>query len=183
VTIIGPRWLIAIGFAICAFSLWLSTGWTIEMGWEPFVIVGLIQGLGTGLCFMPLNVIAFATLPPAYRTDGAGLLNLFRSIGASASISLITTLLYRNMQQSHADIGSALTPFSTPGIDLSSVERFGPIGEGALTAINAMVTQQAAMIAYLDDFWLLTWLVALCVPLIFLAKEPKMIGKPPPISE
>jgi DHA2 family multidrug resistance protein len=46
-----------------------------------------------------------------------------------------------------------------------------------------MVTQQAAMIAYLDDFWLLTWLVALCVPLIFLAKEPKMIGKPPPISE
>ncbi|QJQ33003.1 DHA2 family efflux MFS transporter permease subunit [Sphingomonas lacunae] len=183
VTVIGPRWLIAIGFAICAYSLWMSTGWTIEMGWEPFVIVGLIQGLGTGLCFMPLNVIAFATLPPAYRTDGAGLLNLFRSIGASASISLITTLLYRNMQQSHADIGTALTPFNTPGVDLSSIDRLGPVGDGALTALNAMVTQQAAMIAYLDDFWLLTWLVALCVPLIFLAKEPKMIGKPPPISD
>lgn len=179
ITIIGPRWLIATGFAICTFSLWLSTGWTIEMGWEPFVIVGLIQGLGTGLCFMPLNVIAFATIAPAYRTDGAGLLNLFRSIGASASISLITTLLARNMQQSHSDIGSSLTQFNTPGIDLSSVDRLGELGQGALVAVNGMVTQQAAMIAYLDDFWVLTWMVALCVPLIFLAKEPKMIGKPP----
>lgn len=183
VTIVGPRWLIATGFAICAYSLWLSTGWTIEMGWQPFVMTGFIQGLGTGLCFMPLNVIAFATISPAYRTDGAGLLNLFRSIGASASISLITTLLARNMQQSHADIASKLTPYNIPAVDLSSADRLGEIGQGALAAINGMVTQQAAMIAYLDDFWLLTWLVMLCVPLIFLAKEPKMIGKPPPVSE
>ena len=87
------------------------------------------------------------------------------------------------MQQSHADIGTALTPFNTPGVDLSSIDRLGPVGDGALTALNTLVTQQAAMIAYLDDFWLLTWLVALCVPLIFLAKEPNMIGKPPPISD
>jgi DHA2 family multidrug resistance protein len=177
--IIGPRWLIAIGFSICSFSLYLMTGWTLEMGWQPFVAIGLIQGLGTGLCFMPLNVVAFATIKPQFRTDGAGLMNLFRSIGASASISLITTLLARNIQQSHSDMVASLNPPNLPGIDLSTSDRLGQLGEGALYMIDGIINQQAAMIAYLDDFWLLSWMIALCVPLIFLAKEPKAIGKPP----
>ena len=34
--------------------------------------VTFIQGLGMGLVFVPMNLVAFATLSPQLRTDGAG---------------------------------------------------------------------------------------------------------------
>ncbi len=180
---VGPRVLVAVGFAITAFSLHLMTSWDLMMDWKPFVLTGLIQGLGTGLCFMPLNVIAFATIPPTTRTDGAGLLNLGRSVGASASISLITTVLARNIQTSHADLAAKITPYNLPGVDLSSTDRLGELGQGVLTTVDGIVNQQAAMIAYLDDFWMLSIMVACFVPLVFLAKEPDLNrGAPPPVD-
>ena len=179
----GPRLLVASGFAITALTLWRMTAWSLEMGWEEMAITGFAQGLGMGLCFMPLNVIAFATVSPRDRTDGAGLLNLFRSVGASAGISLLTTLLARNIQTSHADLGAHITATTVPAVDLSAAERLGEYGAGALYALDATINRQAAMIAYLNDFWILAILTALFVPLVLLAREPKPApGNPPPPS-
>lgn len=181
--IVGPRVLIGTGFAIAAATLWHMTGWSLDMGREEFIIVGLIQGMGMGLCFMPLNVIAFSAIPPEHRTDGAGLLNLSRSIGGSAGISLITTMLARNIQTSHADLAAHITPGSIPPVDLSSADRLGELGQGGLLAIDAMVNRQAAMIAYLDDFWMLAIIVACFVPLVLLMQSPKPGAPSPPPME
>ncbi|MFX4853958.1 hypothetical protein ABTC27_19470, partial [Acinetobacter baumannii] len=77
---VDARWLVGTGLTIAAFSLWEMTRWTLVMGTGSIVIPGLIQGLGMGLVFIPLNLLAFSTLPPQYRTEGASLMNLFRSI-------------------------------------------------------------------------------------------------------
>src|SRR3546814_9460032 len=63
---------------------------SLMMGTWPVVVSGLVQGLGMGLIFIPLNTMAFATLGSTYRTDGASLLNLVRSVGASVGISVVT---------------------------------------------------------------------------------------------
>ena len=181
--IVGPRVLIGTGFAIAAATLLHMTGWSLDMSMEEFVIIGLIQGMGMGLCFMPLNVIAFAAVPTEHRTDGAALLNLFRSVGGSAGISLITTMLARNIQTSHSDLAAHITPGSLPSIDPSSADRLGSVGEGALMALDGMINKQAAMIAYLDDFWLLAILVACFVPLVLLMQPPKPGAPPPPMTE
>ncbi|MGJ3629360.1 hypothetical protein AB5I41_25425 [Sphingomonas sp. MMS24-JH45] len=60
---------------------------------------GVHPGLGMGLVFMPLNALAFATLDGKYRTDGASILNLMRSIGQSAGISMVTVLLAQHPDQ------------------------------------------------------------------------------------
>lgn len=181
--VVGPRVLIGTGFAIAAASLWHMTSWNLDIGATEFALTGLVQGMGMGLCFMPLNVVAFATVPIQNRTDGAGLLNLFRSMGGSIGISLVTTVLARNIQVSHADIGANITSFNLPSIDLSSVDRAGEIGAGALTFVNAMVNRQAAMVAYLDDFWMLSILVACFVPLVLFMRNPKAGAPPPPMGE
>ncbi len=183
IAIVGPRVLIGTGFAIAAATLWHMTGWSLDMGREEFIIVGFIQGMGMGLCFMPLNVVAFAAISAEHRTDGAGLLNLSRSIGGSAGISLITTMLARNIQTSHADLSAHITSTSVPPVDLSGADRLGEVGAGALVAIDGMVNRQAAMIAYLDDFWLLAILVACFVPLVLLMQSPKPGTAPPPATE
>jgi DHA2 family multidrug resistance protein len=77
-----------------------------------------------GLVFIPLQVSAFATLSPAMHTDGSSLLNLFRSLGASAEISMMTVLLARNIQTSHAELGAHVTAATGHILDFSTVDRF-----------------------------------------------------------
>src|SRR4029079_15264277 len=122
------------------------------------VVLGVIQGLGIGLGFVPLQTTAFATLPPQLRTDGSSLLNLTRSVGSSIGISVVMTLLSRNTQTSHSDLAGHITPAITGMLDMSSLERFNQYGSAGLSVLDGIVTRQAAMIAYVDDFWLMMWL-------------------------
>ncbi|RYE42883.1 MAG: DHA2 family efflux MFS transporter permease subunit, partial [Hyphomicrobiales bacterium] len=170
---IDPRILIAVGFILAAFSLWQMTGWTLEMDSSPFVISGFIQGIGMGLLFVPLNITAFATLTPRYRPEGTSLINLVRNMGASIGISAVTSLLAINAQISHADIGSHVTELSLGGIRPSLMPGAGPAGEAAMALLNAEVTRQAVMIAYLDDFMLMAIITALAVPLVLFLQRPR----------
>ena len=181
---VDPRLLVGSGLAIAALSLWEMTSWSLGMDWRWIVFSGAVQGLGMGLVFMPLNLTAFATLEPRHRTDGASLLNLFRSIGASAGISVVTTFLARNLQTSHADLGAHITSSSLPNIDLSTATRFGPYGDTAISLIDAEINRQALFIAYLDDFKLMAIVTLIAIPLVVLLKRPpKRPGAPIPVME
>ena len=169
---VDPRWLVGTGMAIAALSLWEMTRWSLEMDRTWIIISGTVQGLGMGLVFMPLNLTAFATLDPKYRTDGASLLNLFRSIGASAGISVVTTFLARNVQTSHSDLVGHVTSFSLPAVDPSFAQGLGQMGDTALAMIDAEINRQALMIAYLDDFKLMTIVTLCALPLVILLRRP-----------
>lgn len=170
---IDTRILITVGLIIFAFSLRQMAAWTLEMDFWPVITGGFVQGLGMGLVFMPLNSLAFATLSHHYRTDGASLLNLMRSIGQSAGISMVTVLLARNIQTSHADLASHVTSQTIPAIDLSSIDRFGSLSDSVFGFADGMINKQAAMIAYIDDFYLMAWISILVVPLVLLLRKPK----------
>ncbi|QNQ11023.1 DHA2 family efflux MFS transporter permease subunit [Sphingomonas alpina] len=170
---VDTRIVIAVGLGIFAFSLRQMAGWSLEMDFWPVITSGFIQGIGMGLVFMPLNSLAFATLSGAYRTDGASLLNLMRSIGQSAGISMVTTLLARNIQQSHADLSSHITATTIPALDLGALDRFGSLSDAAFGFADGMINQQAAMVAYIDDFYLMAGISIAVVPLVFLLSKPK----------
>jgi DHA2 family multidrug resistance protein len=180
---VDPRWPVGIGFCMAAWSLYDMTTWTLEMGSWPIVTSGLIQGLGMGLVFMPLNGMAFATLSPRYRTEAASLLNLSRSIGASIGISLVTTILSRSMQTSHADLAGHVTAPELNGLDPNLLQMLGTTGDAVMAMLNAEVTRQAAMIAYLNDFWAMMIVTMISIPLVFLLKRPRgPAGKPDPAA-
>jgi DHA2 family multidrug resistance protein len=166
---IDPRVQLAIGLGVMALSLWLMAHWSIDMPRTPIVMSGLIQGLGMGFAFMPANMIMFATLPPRYRTDASGLGNLFRNVGASVGIAAATLMLARNVQINHAEIGShitsALLPFPD---DMNSA--FAPFTGAALGMADGMINQQAAMIAYIDDFLAMSIACIAAIPLLLLVK-------------
>ncbi len=167
-----PRLLVGSGLLIVTYSLWEMTGWTVEMGSTPFIVTGLTQGIGLGLIFIPLNIIAFATLSPQYRTEGSSLMNLFRNIGGSAGISIVTALLARNIQISHLELGGHITAYSLSSIDPSITSVLGSAGETVTAMMDAAVNQQAAMVAYLDDFKLMMFLTMGALPLVLLLRRP-----------
>jgi DHA2 family multidrug resistance protein len=170
---VDPRFLVGGGLIIAAYSLWDMTGWTIEMGSTPFIVTGLIQGVGLGLIFIPLNIMAFGTLPPHQRTEGASLMNLSRNIGGSVGISAVTVLLARNIQTSHMELGSHVTAGGLTAADPIVGAVLGGSTDAALAMADGLVNQQAAMIAYLDDFKLMMILTCMAIPLVLLLKRPK----------
>ncbi len=177
---IDARPVVISGFAICAYSLWQMAHWSLAVDEAHVIVSGLLQGLGMGLVFIPLQVSAFATLSPALRTDGSSLLNLFRSLGASAGIAWMTVLLARNIQTSHADLATHVTGANGSTIDVSTMDRFQALGDTAMTVIDAEVNRQAAMIAYVDDFWLMMWITLAAAPLALLMR--KNVGPAGPIT-
>src|SRR5690606_36740368 len=168
---IDARWLVAIGFLIGAWSLDAMAGWSLEVDRWHLIVTGLTQALGIGLVFIPLNATAFATLPPALRTDGSSLLNLTRSVGSSVGISVVMTLLANNLQRNPAELAEHVTPEAAAMLDLSSLDRFNQYGQAVFALIDAEVTRQAAMIAYLNDFELMKWLSLASIPLVLLMRR------------
>lgn len=169
-----PRALVAAGFAIAGFSLWEMAGWSLDVDYAHVAVSGFVQGIGMGLVFIPLNASAFATLPPSLRTDGSSLLNLSRSIGSSIGISVVTALLARNIQINHAELGGNITGNVTDMVDVTTIDRFQNLGEIALRMVDAEVNRQAAMIAYVNDFYLMMWLSFASVPLVVLMRKANL---------
>jgi DHA2 family multidrug resistance protein len=157
--------------------------WSLAVDEMHVIVSGLLQGLGMGLVFIPLQVSAFATLSPALRTDGSSLLNLFRSLGASAGIAWMTVLLARNIQTAHADLGSNITAATGSIVDFSTTDRFQALGDTAMTLIDAEVNRQAAMIAYVDDFWLMMWITLAAAPLALMMRRNRAPAGPVTLSE
>lgn len=178
-----PRWLVGVGFVIAAYSLWEMTHWSLDMDSTPVIISGFVQGLGMGLIFMPLQGMAFATLPAQYRTEGASLMNLTRNIGASVGISLVTTILARSIQTSHAALAPNISAQSLDGLDPSLLDALGGVGATAYAMADAEINRQSMMIGYLNDFWGMAILTIAVVPLVFfLRRSEGPAEKPDPAA-
>ena len=166
---IDPRKPMAIGILLIALSLGLSAQFGPDVPVWPIINVGVLQGLGLGLVFVPVSTLAYATLPGPSRTEAAGIFSLSRNIGSSIGISIMFTLVARNTQINHAELAARITPFSTnlpTGI-------LNPDSLQGLAALNAEVTRQAAAIAYINDFWLMMWLTLAALPFLLLFRIPR----------
>ena len=87
-------------------------GWSPDTSARAIAIDSVVQGVGLGLVFVPLNTVAFATLPGDLRTDGAALWTLIRNLGSSVGISLIIAQLVSMMTTFHAQLAEDITPFN-----------------------------------------------------------------------
>jgi len=86
------------------------SGFPADVDEGRIVTVGLIQGVGLGLLFVPLSTVAFATLAPQLRTEGTALFSLLRNIGSSVGISAMASLVTSNTQANHEEIAAYVTP-------------------------------------------------------------------------
>lgn len=170
---VDTRWMIISGILLSALSMYLMAHWNLEISQDQIIMTGFLQGLGMGLVFMPVNALAFATLPQRFRTDGASLMNLLRSLGGAVGISIATTLLAQNAQTAHEKIGANVTQQTIASLNAYDITRFGAPGQSVVAMVNAEVTKQAYMIAYLNDFYLMAGISLLAIPLVFLLKTPK----------
>jgi DHA2 family multidrug resistance protein len=174
---IDARLLVGIGVILMGTSLYMMTGFAIDQPSKPVIMSGVVQGLGLGLIFVPLQTLAFETLGARLRTTGAALLNLSRNIGGSIGISIVSTELVRMTQVAHADLAHNITEQTIPSMDPTVLQTIFPVaGQGALAYINMEITRQSLFIAYLDDFKLMMIVTFAVLPLLFFMKRGNQVG-------
>ena len=178
VRLIDARLVIVAGLGLTMLSIHMISRFSLEMGSEPVIISGFIQGLGFGLVVLPINLLAFATLDPRHRTEAAGLYNLARSIGGSIAISSLTAVMAAMQQISHNDLASHVTSQSIP---LTLSPAIGQIAQASGTAfamIDGEINRQASMIAFIDGAYMMFWVILCVVPLALLLRPAS--GPPDP---
>jgi MFS transporter, DHA2 family, multidrug resistance protein len=170
---VEPRYLILTGLLITAGTLYQMTGFSLDVTQTTIVATSIAQGVGLGLLFVPVTSVAFNTLPGDMRNGATSITTLVRNIGSSVGISMMIANLTSTTTIMHARIGEAVTPFNDalqmPDV-ATNLNLNTDVGRAVLDGI---VTQQAALIAYLNDFKLLMILTLAMVPLVMLIGTTK----------
>ena len=176
------RLLVGLGVVLMGVSLWMMTGFALDQPAAPVIWSGVVQGLGLGLIFVPLQSLAFETLAPRLRTTAASLLNLARNVGGSVGISVVSAQLVRMSQVAHADMASAIGS-NLPTTDTTFLQSLGVQGNAAIALINSEVNRQAVFIAYLDDFKLMMIVTFAVLPMLLLMRKSGAGQKPAAVME
>jgi len=167
---IDPRLMVAAGLVLTASALWQMSRFSLDVTSAMLVWSGVIQGFGLGFIFIPMSVITFATLPSDLRTAGTSLFSLSRNIGSSIGISVMIYLLSHQTTRAHAILAESLLPFRAPLQHLPAL--LAPDTPAGRALLDGLVTRQAALLAYLGDFYLMFLITLGALPLVLLMRHP-----------
>jgi len=167
-----PRILMTIGNTAVAWSLYQMAHWSPSIAFSSLLTVTVIQGFGLGLVFVPLQLVAFATLPGKFRTDGTAMMNLVRNVGSAIGISVTTTLLSNSMQAIRSNLTSFASPFNR-ALGVNGPSMFYnlniPFGQQML---SGAIDVRSAVDAYSNDFLFMFYVTLIAYPLIWTMRRP-----------
>ncbi|MGA9319589.1 MAG: DHA2 family efflux MFS transporter permease subunit [Xanthobacteraceae bacterium] len=166
------RILLFIGLCLTAWSFNAMTGWTPDVSQGAIIGVTMVQGFGLGFLFVPLSAATLSTLPLAERAEGAGLFSLSRNIGSSVGISIVNALLVQNTQANHAAIVPSVNAVNRAFENPLIANAWNPLTAAGRAALDAVITRQAQIIAYIDDYKLLMIAALAVIPLLVVFKKP-----------
>lgn len=186
VSYVDDRLLLAFGFLILAISTLMLARINLGISMSSVAVPNLINGFASGFIFVPLTTITMGRLRNHEIGNATGIYNLMRNLGGSVGIASVTTLLARGVQTHQVFLGqniSIYNPRFTAALEQTTA-RMQQYGMDASTAQHSalghlyrIVQQQAALLAYTDNFRLLGGMALLCIPLAALfSRVPKRTG-------
>jgi DHA2 family multidrug resistance protein len=182
-----PRKLLTIGMIVAAFTLFQLSWLNLYSGYWDVFWPQLVQGLSLALLFVPLTTITMDPIPKEKMGNATSIFNLMRNIGGSVGIANVTTVVARHTQMHINDLGANVNPYSLSSrMNLNGLtSMFTSRGmdrvtaaHGAYDATFGMVARQAAMLSFVDAFWLLGITFLVITPLIYIMKKPEGHGEP-----
>jgi MFS transporter, DHA2 family, multidrug resistance protein len=172
------RLIILAGLLMTVVSLWQMTGFSLQMGMAPVITSGLLQGFGLGCTFVPLNTLALSNLPRHIMTQGTALRSLMRNLGGSIGISIFETLLIQNTQIVHSRLVEHLRPDNPLAQAPFLAAPFSLSNPSGIAALNVEVTRQASMVAYIDVFTFMMFIVVAMIPVLLVVRPPQRTRAP-----
>ncbi len=175
------RHMIAFGLGCNALAMYLFSNIDIQTDFWSMALLRVMQGIGFGFLFVPINTAAFARIAPGKSSNASAIVNLSRNLGGSFGISLIQTYLTQQGQRHQATLVAHVSNFSPNlGVWLQSIDQQG-LSAFAPALLAQSVATQASQLAFMDNYRLLSLLTLSFVPVVYLLKRP--IPKPAPAKK
>ncbi len=184
--ILDTRVLVVAGFGLLALSgVWLSR-LTFDVAWSNIAYVTFLNGLANPLIFIALSTMAFSTLRREQMGGATGIYNLMRNLGGSVGISMAATLLTRRAQVHQNILVARMTPYDPAyqqrleAIRRSLTPKVGPTAaaQQALGILYKTLVAQATLLAFVDNFRLITVLAVCSMPLALLLRRARARAAP-----
>jgi len=170
---VDPRPLMAAGLAMAAASVWGMSTVTPATTATWIITLNMIQGCGVAAIFIPLNTVAFATMGPNQRDQGASFFALFGNIGRSVGIAVLSSYLLSKSQSNRAWLTEYATPFNDLYAHVTVPDAWALSTTTGLAAVEQTINFQASFLAYIFDFQLLAIILFCCLPLMFMLSNGK----------
>ena len=178
---VDSRYLIMFGFALLGYSMYMFTGINLDIAQSNVVYPMIISGFALGFVFVPLTTLTMGTLSNSEIGNASGIYNLMRNTGGSLGIAMMTTFLARGSQQHQAALMPNVNEYNPAFQQMFEQIKHSMMAHtDAVTAtqqayqvIYGLVVRQAAVLAYIDNFWLMAILCFLGVPAALLFARVK----------
>jgi len=180
---VDQRLLLAIGAALNVIALAWMANLSLGMDYWDLAMPRFLQGFGMGFVFVPLQTLALSTVRLDRLSNATAAYNVVRNVGGSMGIAIVTTLLARRSQYhqeiivSNVDLTRGATAarlaewaahFAGQGSDAVTA------GRQAMAALYREVVAQAQLLAFADDFRLLSWLFVVVLALLPLMRRVRL---------
>lgn len=170
-TLIDRRVLIAVGLSFFVLAFWEMSRFDLSMDGDRIVWATLMQGFGQGILFVPLSTLGFMTIAPHLRPDAAAATSFVRNVGGSISVAVFQALTVTNSQTVQTTLSAHIGREVAEAQVLPSY--LSPDTTQGAVALAGEIQRQALMVAYVDDFRLLTIIAVLSIPLVLLIRPPR----------
>ena len=179
IRVFDPRYLVAAGLIMTAFGTMLMAHFTLYVDFWGIATPGIWSGIGTGLFFVPLTAVAFASIPKAQLDEASGVYALMRGIGGSAGIAVVSWLFVRQTQIHFSELTAHITPYNRELLPYLTQHGLSPYSPQAAPLVAYDIGRQAQMLAFNDLFWFIGLVTLAIIPLLFIMKRPEKVSLVP----
>ncbi len=189
---LDARWLVGLGFMILAIAMFTMTGLDTQTNFRTLMWIRVLQGSGMAFLFIPINTVAFSSIPVEKSSNASAIINMSRNIGGSFGISIATTILIRQAQFHQSVLVRHINSFNpnlqaflakSHSVFAHGIQTGGSTTGEAMGFLYRNLLQQSSMLAYIDDFKIMGVISLAMVPLVFLLRQKKGAKPVHPIVE
>jgi MFS transporter, DHA2 family, multidrug resistance protein len=180
-TKVQARYLITFGWLALSIAMFYSTKRIdLQISFKAAVWLRISQVIGLGFLFVPITLVAYIGISPEKNNAVAGMINFMRNIGSSVGTSIVTTVIARrsqfhqmilvnhtgpNSQNFQSLINGLALRLAKSGMSLRDAHAH------AYARVYQAVQAQAATLAYVDTFYILSVGAAIMFFLSFVLKK------------
>jgi DHA2 family multidrug resistance protein len=184
--LVDARIMVAIGCMIGGYGTWSMAHFNEQIDFWNIALPGLYRGIGSGFIFIPMTTLSLSAVSKEEMATASGLFNMVRTIGGSIGIAILVAMVSSHSQIHQTYLTQQIDPFrfgiwrhSFPAAadQMNGLTRYGDAP--LLGMVYQEVQRQASVMAFVDDFRLISYIFFFLTPLVFVMRKQKTLGGAP----
>ena len=158
------------GVGAIGLSGWNMALFNLEIDPWAVAVAGILQGVGSAVMWVPLSIVAFATLPVKLYPDASSIFHLLRNFGSSIFISASVLTVSRTGKITYSELAENVSDFTDIAHYPQLMGLWSFDSAEGLAVLGTEVARRALMVGYANSFALYALAAFSAIPLMLLVK-------------